>query len=77
MQYFDWLSNIPSESHAPLNVVEMFLIVCNCSHTIEFQGVFHIKIIIKAIQLIIYNTHMNYISETTFSLSILCSMLIF
>ena len=37
---------------------------------------FHIKIIIKAILLIMSNTHMNSLSETTFSLSILRSMLI-
>ena len=66
---------IPSESHAPQKR-KNGLIMCYCSHSIEFQGVFHIKIIIKAIILIISNTHMNILTETTFSLSILCSMLI-
>ena len=32
---------------------------------------FHIKIIIKAILLIISNTHMNFLPQTTFSLSII------
>ena len=67
---------IPSERHAPKNVVENGLIVCYCSYSIEFQGEFHTKIIIKGIILIRSNTHMNSLPETTFSLSILCSVLI-
>ena len=60
----------------PLLRCQNGLIVGYCSHSVGFQGVLHIKIILKAILLIIYNTHTNSLPETTFSLSILCSMFI-
>jgi len=51
-------------------VAENGLMVCYSCGSMEFQGGFQTK----AKLLIISNTNTNYLSETTFGLSISCSM---